>query len=55
MKKGIKKTLEAVCVTAFFLALLFCENADGTLNAAFTLPMLALSGVSGYILKRDER
>lgn len=49
MKK--KKILEIVCMSAFLLAILGCENADGTLNAVWTFPLLAVSGITGAMLK----
>ena len=54
MKRKTKLILEAVCVCTFLLAVLGCENADGSLNAAWTLPLLTATGLSGWILKRSD-
>lgn len=48
MKKKISNILGAVCMAAFLLAILGCEKADGTLNTAWTLPLLAISGLTGW-------
>ena len=54
MSKTLKRILESLCIGSFLLAVLCCENADGTLNVAWTVPMLAVSGITGAILKKSE-
>lgn len=54
MKNKLSNILGAVCMAAFLLALLGCEKADGTLNTAWTLPLLAISGLSGWGLQKME-
>ena len=49
--KKIVKTLEAVCGISLLLAVMGCENLDGSPNFKFIVPMLCLSAVSGIILK----
>ena len=52
--KKIKKVLEAVCIGSLFLAVMGCENADGSLNTAWVVPMLSVSCITGFGLKRME-
>ena len=52
--KKIKKVLEAVCLGTLFLAVMGCENADGSLNAAWVVPMLSVSCITGFGLKKLE-
>lgn len=54
MRKTICNFLGGVCMATFLLALLGCENADGTLNTAWTLPLLAISGLSGWGYQKME-
>ena len=54
MKKIATKTLEAVCGLSILLAVMGCENMDGTPNFAFIIPCLLVSAVSGAILKKTE-
>ena len=54
MKKTLTKTLEAVCGLSLLLAVMGCENLDGSPNFAFIVPMLAICAVSGTILKVME-
>ena len=54
MKKIFTKTLEAVCGLSLLLAVMGCENIDGSPNFAFIIPMLCVSAVSGTILKKTE-
>lgn len=54
MKKIATKTLEAVCGLSILLAVMGCENLDGSPNFAFIIPCLLVSAVSGTILKKTE-
>jgi len=54
MSKSVKKALELVCVFAFLLAIIGCENADGTPNLAWIIPMLSVSGITGFILIEND-
>lgn len=54
MKKTVTKTLETVCGLSLLLAVMGCENMDGTPNFAFIIPCLLVSAVSGTILKKTE-
>ena len=47
MKKNILKVvLGLVCITALVLA--GAENADGSLNAGWSLTCLAIAGITGF-------
>lgn len=54
MRKRVSNILGAVCMAAFLLAILGCEKADGTLNTAWTLPLLAISGLTGWGYQKME-
>lgn len=54
MSKKFKRLLEIVCIGSFLLAVTGCENADGSLNAAWTLPLLSVTGITGLCLKVSE-
>ena len=54
MNKNLVKALEAVCGLSLLLAVMGCENIDGSPNFAFIIPMLCVSAVSGTILKKTE-
>lgn len=56
MKKfsTLKKILEAICIGTFLLAVLGCENADGTPNIVWIIPMLAICAICGLCLKKME-
>ena len=52
--KKIKKILEAVCLGSLFLAVMGCENEDGSPNFAWAVPMLSVSCITGFGLKKME-
>lgn len=55
MKRETKiKIIEAGCIASFLVAVLFCENADGSLNV-WTLPLLSISGIAGAVLKLTDK
>lgn len=54
MKKIVYKTLETVCGLSLLLAVMGCENMDGSPNFAFIIPCFLVSAVSGTILKVQE-
>ena len=56
MKKisSLERILSAVCIGTFLLALLGCENADGTPNFPWIIPMLAICAICGLCLKKME-
>ena len=54
-RETIIKIIEAVCMASFLLAILGCENADGSLNAAWTLPLLSITGITGAVLKLTDK
>ena len=54
MKRRIKKLLQAVCAVTFILAVLGCENADGTPNTAWILSMMTVCSISGVGFKKME-
>lgn len=42
-------------MASFILAILGCENADGSLNAVWTLPLLSITGITGAVLKLTHK
>lgn len=48
----MKKILEFICGISLLLAVMGCENKDGSPNFAFIVPMLSVCTVSGLILKK---
>ena len=55
MNKTVKKILELTCGLSLLLAVMGCEDKEGSPNFAFIIPMLCTCTVSGSILKITEK
>ena len=54
MKKKIESILGVICIGSLLLAVMGCENVDGSPAFEWIIPMLTITAVSGIILKRMD-